>query len=99
MEEAELLHLLARTAQGDQKAFRDLYDGTAPQLNAIALRILRRRSLAEEAVQDLLGWISSGQLNYQVDLQEGFENIPNTLNRLFTGKNIGKQLLKIADPS
>ena len=41
----------------------------------------------------------SGELHYQVDMQEGFENIPDTLQRLFTGKNIGKQLLKIADPS
>ncbi|MFT7243425.1 MAG: NADPH-dependent curcumin reductase CurA, partial [Candidatus Azotimanducaceae bacterium] len=31
-----------------------------------------------------------------MDVQEGFDNIPDTLNRLFTGKNIGKQLLKIA---
>jgi len=52
-----------------------------------------------EAVQDLLGWIQSGDLVYQVDMQEGFDNIPDTLNRLFTGKNVGKQLLKIADPS
>ena len=54
---------------------------------------------AAEAVQDLLGWIASGELKYQVDLQEGFDNIPNTLQRLFTGQNLGKQLLKIADPS
>ncbi len=54
---------------------------------------------AGEAITDMLGWIQSGQLKYQVDLQEGFDNIPDTLNRLFTGKNIGKQLLKIADPS
>ena len=47
----------------------------------------------------MLGWIQAGQLKYQVDMQEGFDNIPDTLNRLFTGKNIGKQLLKIADPS
>ena len=53
---------------------------------------------AQEAITELLGWIQSGQLHFQVDLQEGFENIPNTLNRLFTGQNIGKQLLKIADP-
>ena len=53
---------------------------------------------AGEAVQDLMSWIQSGDLKYQVDLQEGFDNIPDTLNRLFTGKNIGKQLLKIADP-
>ena len=28
----------------------------------------------------------------------GLENAPATLARLFTGANIGKQLLKIADP-
>ena len=51
------------------------------------------------AVEKLFGWVGSGELKFQVDLQEGFENIPDTLNRLFTGKNLGKQLLKIADPS
>jgi len=28
----------------------------------------------------------------------GLENAPNTIVRLFTGQNFGKQLLKIADP-
>jgi NADPH-dependent curcumin reductase CurA len=42
-----------------------------------------------------MGWVSSGQLVYQVDVQEGFENIPATLQRLYVGKNLGKQLLKI----
>jgi NADPH-dependent curcumin reductase CurA len=51
------------------------------------------------AIQDLLGWIKEGKLQFQVDVQEGFENIPETLNRLFSGKNKGKQLLKIDDPS
>ena len=50
---------------------------------------------AMEAIQELMAWISSGQLIYQVDLQEGFENIPATLQRLYAGKNLGKQLLKI----
>ena len=31
-------------------------------------------------------------------LQEGFDNIPSTLQRLFDGSNRGKQLLKLADP-
>ena len=31
---------------------------------------------AMEAIQDLMAWVSSGQLIYQVDVQEGFENIP-----------------------
>ena len=50
---------------------------------------------AMEAAQELMGWVSPGQLIYQVDLQEGFENIPATLQRLYYGQNLGKQLLKI----
>jgi len=53
---------------------------------------------AAEAIQDLIGWVTSGEIKYQVDVQEGFDNIPTTLQRLYTGKNLGKQLLKIADP-
>ena len=51
-----------------------------------------------EAIQDLMGWVSSGELKYRVDVQEGFDNIPATLQRLYTGENQGKQLLKLADP-
>ncbi len=46
------------------------------------------------AMPELLGWITAGDLVYQEDIQEGFKNIPDTLTRLFSGKNIGKQLLK-----
>ncbi len=51
-----------------------------------------------EAVQQLAAWVSSGQITFQEDIQEGLENAPETLNRLFTGQNVGKQLLRIADP-
>lgn len=52
MQEPDLLNLLARTAQRDAQAFKELYDHTAPQLNAIALRILKQQTLAEDALQD-----------------------------------------------
>ena len=61
--------------------------------------ILDYMARAPEAIKELSGWVGSGDLKYQVDVQEGFDNIPDTLQRLFTGKNLGKQLLKIADPS
>ena len=32
------------------------------------------------------------------DIQTGFENIPATLQRLFSGQNLGKQLLKLGEP-
>jgi len=53
---------------------------------------------AGEAIAQLLDWIGAGELRFQVDVQEGFDNIPDTLQRLFTGANLGKQLLKITDP-
>jgi NADPH-dependent curcumin reductase CurA len=51
-----------------------------------------------EAAKDLGGWVMAGQLKAEVDVQEGLENAPKTLRRLFSGENRGKQLLKIADP-
>jgi NADPH-dependent curcumin reductase CurA len=39
--------------------------------------------------------INSGHLKYREDIQHGFENAPDTLKRLFTGANKGKQLLKL----
>lgn len=51
-----------------------------------------------EAIEALMGWAAAGDITYQVDVQEGFDNIPRTLQRLYTGENVGKQLLKIADP-
>ena len=87
------------------------YNATAPipgpanLMNLVTMRarmegfiILDYMDRASEAVQEILGWIKNGDLHYQVDIQQGFENIPDTLNRLFAGKNIGKQLLKITDP-
>ncbi len=41
------------------------------------------------------GFIKDGSLKYQEDIQEGFENAPETLKRLFVGKNRGKQMLKL----
>jgi hypothetical protein len=52
---------------------------------------------AMEAATELAGWVMSGQMVDRVDVQEGLENAPATLRRLFTGQNVGKQLLKIAE--
>jgi RNA polymerase sigma-70 factor (ECF subfamily) len=49
----ELAQLLQRCAAADTAAFRALYDQTSPILFARLLRMLRRRSVAEEALQDV----------------------------------------------
>lgn len=54
---------------------------------------------ADEALRALGGWLREGKLKDRVDVQHGLENAPATLNRLFSGQNQGKQLLRIAEPS
>lgn len=87
------------------------YNATEPQpgpSNLMNLVIMRARMEGfividyaprfGEGAMALMGWINKGELVHLEDIQEGFENIPSTLSRLFTGQNRGKQLLKIADP-
>ncbi|WP_420435612.1 NADP-dependent oxidoreductase [Candidatus Poriferisocius sp.] len=50
------------------------------------------------ASADLGQWVAEGEIAFQTDVQEGFENIPSTFLRLFNGANHGKQLLKVRDP-
>lgn len=48
-----------------------------------------------EAIGQLAAWVGEGKIAYAEDIQEGLENAPATLARLFEGKNLGKQLLKL----
>jgi len=48
----DLEYLIARTAMGDQQAFTTLYDITSGKLFAICLKLLKRKELAEEALQE-----------------------------------------------
>jgi RNA polymerase sigma-70 factor (ECF subfamily) len=52
MPASALASLLRASAGGDRRAFARLYDATAPQLFAVALRILKRRDWAEDALQE-----------------------------------------------
>jgi NADPH-dependent curcumin reductase CurA len=51
-----------------------------------------------DAVKELSSWVKEGKIVYQEDIAEGLENAPETLLRLYSGENTGKQLLKVADP-
>ena len=52
-EGAELEALLSRCAAGDRSALETLYARVAPILLAALMRILRRRDVAEDALQDV----------------------------------------------
>src|SRR5437867_5603502 len=79
--------------------------GPANYLNLVIQRgrmegfiILDYASRFQAGTQQLAEWVKSGKIKFKEDIQEGLENAPRTLLRLFEGKNFGKQLLKVADP-
>jgi RNA polymerase sigma-70 factor (ECF subfamily) len=50
---SDIADLIARTALRDRAAFRDLYQRTSAKLFGVSLRILKDRSEAEEALQEV----------------------------------------------
>ncbi len=48
-----------------------------------------------EATKELAAWVADGSIAWEADVQQGFENAPKTLRRLYTGDNFGKQLLEL----
>lgn len=49
----DIAYLIGRVSLKDRKAFATLYDRSAPKLFGVCLRILRDRSEAEDALQDV----------------------------------------------
>jgi NADPH-dependent curcumin reductase CurA len=49
-----------------------------------------------EGAREMAGWLAAGKLKTREDIVTGLENFPDTLLRLFEGKNTGKQLLELA---
>jgi RNA polymerase sigma-70 factor (ECF subfamily) len=63
--------LLEAAALQDAAAFRSLYDLAVPKLLGIASRIVRRRDLAEEVVQDVFVKIWTGTARFDRTLGSG----------------------------
>jgi NADPH-dependent curcumin reductase CurA len=92
---------------GSISAYNDTEPGPGPQ--NLMLLVARRIRMQGFIMLDYLGrleefntefgsWFIEGKIKTREDIQDGFENIPATLERLFAGKNNGKQLLRLADP-
>jgi len=77
--------------------------GPANYTNLIIYRATMRGFLvldfldrAMEAVGHLMQWSGEGKLVNAVDVAQGLEQTPKAFRNLFTGGNIGKQLVRIA---
>ncbi|WP_019916219.1 sigma-70 family RNA polymerase sigma factor [Methyloversatilis discipulorum] len=70
LDPVQLERLLARVALRDRQAFRQLYDACAPQLLGVALRLLRRRDLAEDVLQDAFTSVWHRADSYRADASQ-----------------------------
>ncbi|MDR6724663.1 NADPH-dependent curcumin reductase CurA [Paenibacillus amylolyticus] len=52
----------------------------------------------KEGRAKLAKWIKAGHIQYEENIVEGFEQTPEAFMGLFSGDNLGKQLVKVADP-
>ena len=86
------------------------YNNTAPvkgPSNYLSLLVNRARmqgmvvfDYAERygvAVKDIAQWMKEGKIVSREDVVPGIEKFPETLNKLFSGENFGKLVLKVAD--
>jgi NADPH-dependent curcumin reductase CurA len=48
------------------------------------------------AIGEMAGWIRAGQLKYREDIAEGLNNAPKAFIGLLSGKNFGKQLVRVS---
>ena len=51
-----------------------------------------------EGKQLLAEWYNNGKIVHKETVSKGFENVPSAFIGLFSGENIGKQIVKIAEP-
>ncbi len=51
----------------------------------------------EEAEQHMAQWIRANKLKALVDIEDGFERMPHALIGLYSGANLGKRMVKVAE--
>ncbi len=52
---------------------------------------------SREALSELGKWIMDGRLKYKMHIDHGFETLPESINKLFEGKNNGKLLVQVSE--
>ncbi|WP_049986567.1 NADP-dependent oxidoreductase [Halobellus rufus] len=51
----------------------------------------------EEASEQLAAWVASGEIDHRETVVEGLENAPDAFLGLFSGDNVGKQVVRVAE--
>jgi len=49
----------------------------------------------DEFMQQMAGWLTSGEVKYRIDITDGLENAPAAFIAMLKGENFGKQVVRI----
>lgn len=56
------------------------------------------RDACAEYVRKASGWLAEGRLHYRETIAEGIDNAPQAFIDMLKGRNVGKQIVRLADP-
>lgn len=59
--------------------------------------VLGQRDHVAARLAEIADWTRQGHLNYDLDIREGFETVPEAYHSLFAGTNAGRLLVRVAD--
>ena len=49
----------------------------------------------DEAISDLASWIREGRVTYCEDIYDGIETAPGSIEKLYSGHNAGKLIIRV----
>jgi NADPH-dependent curcumin reductase len=80
---------------GPQKNFMQI---CVKMLSVKGILLLFYRDQLADGAQQMGAWLAQGKIHMQENIVEGFDEAPALLGTMFSGKDPGKLILKIAEP-
>jgi len=75
---------------------RGLIMAVGKQLRLEGFIVSSHADMQAAFVEDMSGWIASGNVKWRETVEEGIENAPTAFLKLFKGENLGKMLVKLS---
>ncbi|WP_370237292.1 MULTISPECIES: NADP-dependent oxidoreductase [Henriciella] len=74
---------------------RNIIQVVGKQLSIRGFIVSTHADMQPQFLQDMAGWIQSGQMKFEETVMEGIESAPEAFLGLFQGRNKGKMLVKL----
>jgi len=85
---------LEKTEMGPRIILRSLL---TKQARAEGFLVFQFADKYPQALKQMAEWLRAGQLKYREEIEEGIENTPRAFMAMLSGRNTGKQLVRVRD--